>query len=194
MKFSISFCLALLSLQLSAQTATYQLDQGHTYIGFDVERFLVGEVSGRFNDFSATINMTPENVSTLELDVIIEVAGLDSNNDIRDGHLKGAMWLDEPTHPQIRFTATDIKHQAGDTYQVTGEFTIKGTTRTVSFPAEILGPFKDPTQKVAIGFKADFSVNRFDYGLQFNQRLDNGDFFIGEEVKIKIRALAYQQI
>ena len=75
---------------------------------------------------------------------------------------------------------------------MTGEFTIRGITQTVSFPVELLGPFRDPTQQVALGFQADFSINRHDYGIAFDRKMENDVPFIGEEVKIKIRALAYQ--
>ncbi|MDT7832308.1 YceI family protein [Flavobacteriaceae bacterium S356] len=170
----------------------YSLDQGHTYIGFDVERFLVGEVSGRFNEFSADVSMKDNDYTTLQLDATIKVASIDSNNKTRDGHLKGEIWLDEANHPTIRFTSTSVSKNEYGKYIMTGNFTIKGITNTVTFPIVISGPFKDPTQKTAIGIKADFVINRFDYGINLDKKLRNGSFFIGKDVKIKIRALAYK--
>lgn len=174
-------------------TATpYQLDQGHTYIGFDVERFLVGEVSGRFNKFSADVLMKGSDYTSLKLDAIIEVNSIDSNNKTRDGHLKGKIWLNEAQYPTIRFTTTSVEKNEKGAYMMTGNFTIKGITNKVTFPIIISGPFKDPTQKTAIGIKADFVVNRFDYGINFGKKMGNGTLFIGKDVKIKIRALAYK--
>lgn len=174
-------------------TEPYALDQGHTYIGFDVERFLVGEVSGRFNEFSADVSMEGNDYTTLQLDATIKVASIDSNNKTRDGHLKGSIWLDEANHPTIRFTSTSVEKKESGTHMMAGNFTIKGITKEVTFPIIVSGPFKDPTQQTAIGIKADFVINRFDFGINLDKKLRNGSFFIGKDVKIKIRALAYKK-
>ena len=76
---------------------------------------------------------------------------------------------------------------------IESDFTIKGITNKVSFPIDVQGPFKDPTQNITLGLKAEFTIDRFDYGLQFNKTMDNGELFIGREVKIKIRALAVEK-
>ena len=170
----------------------YQLDVGHTYIGFDVERFLVGEVSGRFNDFEATIQMDGDDFTTLEMDATIKVASIDSNNKTRDGHLKAPIWLDEANHPEIKFKSTSVEKN-GNSYTMKGDFTIKGITKQVEFPIVFKGPFVDPTGSNTIGIQADFTINRFDYGINLSKKLKDGSYFIGEDVKIKIRALAIKK-
>lgn len=189
----LSYLLLITVLLFNAQTEpdSYRLDPGHTYIGFDVERFLVGEVSGRFNECTANILMSGEDPRTLQVDATIQTNSIDSNNDIRDGHLKGEMWLHAEAHPTIHFRSTSV-YQEGDQYMMKGDFTIKGITNQVEFPIEILGPYQDPTKTTTLGLKAEFSIDRFDYGIQFNKTMDNGELFIGREVKIKIRALAVQ--
>lgn len=172
-------------------TDSYTLDVGHTHIGFDVERFLVGEVSGRFNDFSASVSMDGKDYTTLKLDATIQVASIDSNNKTRDGHLKGKIWLDATDHPEIRFTSKSVRKE-GNGYMIKGDFTIKGTTKEVEFPIAIAGPFLDPTGKTTIGIKGDFKINRFDYGINLSKKMTDGSYFIGKDVKIKIRALAYK--
>ena len=74
-----------------------------------------------------------------------------------------------------------------------GDLTIRGITKPIEFPVEVLGPMKDPTQKIALGLKANLTIDRFDYGIQFNKTMDNGSLFIGNEVKLKLRALAYKE-
>ncbi len=190
--FAVAICIAI-SLSFTSDTSEkYGLDVGHTYIGFDVERFLVGEVTGRFNEFTGSLSMSGEDATSLQVNVTINTNSLDTNNDTRDGHLKSPMWLDTAQHEQINFTSKSVSKK-GDSYEMSGELTIKGITKTVSFPVEILGPFQDPTKQTAIGIKADLMIDRFDYGIKFNKKMDNGSFFIGNEVKIKIRALAYKQ-
>lgn len=194
-KFEIGFILviAIVSLGFMSNNIVYILDKGHTHIGFEVERFLVGEVTGRFNDFSAGINMEGDDYSTLKMSAVIKVNSLDSNNETRDGHLRGEMWLNAEKHPEITFISSQVNKQTNGSYVMTGNLTIKGITNNVEFPIEILGPFKDPTQREALGIKANFSINRFDYGVQFNKKMDNGLYFIGDKVNIKIRALAYKE-
>ena len=195
MKNSLTFLyLTILGTSiLFGQTDSYQLDVGHTFIGFDVERFLVGEVSGRFNECTAEIQLKGDDFTSLSVSTVIQVNSIDSNNETRDGHLQGPMWLDAASHPDIRFTSTSITGSAEEGYTMKGDFTIHGVSKEVSFPVVFSGPFKDPTQQTAIGMKADFSINRFDYGISFNKTLDSGDLLIGDEVKIKIRALAYKK-
>ncbi|MEM9075996.1 MAG: YceI family protein [Bacteroidota bacterium] len=188
----VLFFLWIAITAFKSEKSTFILDKGHTHIGFEVERFLVGDVSGRFNDFDATLSMDGNDYGSLTLKAIIKVNSLDSNNEIRDSHLKGEVWLDQANHPEIKFTSTEVRKQ-GNGYVMDGKFTIKGITQDVQFPIIIQGPFKDPTQKVALGIKADFSINRFDYGITFNKKMDNGHLFIGDKVHIKIRALAYQK-
>lgn len=171
---------------------SYTLDVGHTYIGFDVERFLVGEVSGRFNEFSANIEMEGEDYTTLQLDATIKVASIDSNNETRDGHLKAPIWLDEANHPEIKFKSKSVSKD-GDKLIMKGDFTIKGVTKEVVFPIEVAGPYVDPTRSTTVGIKADFVINRFDYGINLSKKLKNGSYFIGKDVKIKIRALAIKK-
>ena len=167
----------------------YELDTGHTYFGFDVERFIVGEVTGRFNEFSANLAMEGDDFTTLEIDATIKVASIDSNNKVRDGHLQAPIWLDARNHPEIKFITTAVEKK-GDGYVMKGDFTIKGTTKPVEFPVLFKGPFVDPTGKNTIGIQADFKINRFDYGINLSKKLKDGSYFIGEDIKIKIRALA----
>ena len=193
--FFLTLCfLALLSLGfVEKPTASYTLDMGHTHIGFEVERFMVGEVTGAFNEFAGTISMEGEDVTTLAVNATIQTNSLDSHHSVRDGHLKGEMWLHTEKYPEIVFVSTHVTTTDDDGYVMHGKLTIRGITKSIEFPLEVLGPLKDPTQKIALGLKADLEINRFDYGIQFNKKLDNGSLFIGDMVKIKLRALAYKE-
>ncbi len=188
----IIVCVAIFNFSFFTSNDEYVLDTGHTYIGFDVERFLVGEVTGRFNEFAGNINISGDEVETIKVNIAIHTNSLDTNNETRDGHLKGQMWLDTEKYPKITFVSKTIKKSVENKYTMEGDLTIHGVTKTIQFPVEILGPFKDPTKKLAIGIKADLVIDRFDYGIKFDKKMDNGSFFIGNEVKIKIRALAYR--
>ncbi|MBQ4819385.1 YceI family protein [Aquimarina sp. MMG016] len=183
-------CITFIFSGFNNNPTKYTLDKGHTYIGFDVERFMVGEVSGRFNEFSGNISIEGEDFTTLQVQVSINTKSLDTNNETRDGHLKGEMWLNTEAHPEIKFSSTSVIKNVDNSYVMKGNLTICGITKSIEFPIQLMGPLKDPTKVTSIGIKADLVINRFDYGIQFNRKMDNGSFFIGNEVKIKIRALA----
>ncbi len=184
-------CVTITNSSFRTTTDSYTLDAGHTYIGFDVERFLVGEVTGRFNEFNGDVSLSGDSLESLKVNIKINTNSLDTNNPTRDGHLKGEMWLDTAKYTEITFVSNTLKKDKQG-YVMQGKLTIKGITKDIEFPVEILGPFNDPTKKLAIGIKADLVIDRFDYGIAFNKKMDNGSFFIGNEVKIKIRALAYK--
>ncbi len=184
-------CVTITNSSFRTTTDSYTLDPGHTYIGFDVERFLVGEVTGRFNEFNGDVSLSGDSLESLKVNIKINTNSLDTNNPTRDGHLKGEMWLDTAKYTEITFVSNTLKKDKQG-YVMQGKLTIKGITKDIEFPVEILGPFNDPTKKLAIGIKADLVIDRFDYGIAFNKKMDNGSFFIGNEVKIKIRALAYK--
>ena len=182
-----------LPLTFTSVSDNYTIDPGHTYIGWDVERFMVGEVTGNFNSYTAEINVEGDNLNTLQFNVTIDAASINSGHEVRDGHLKSEIWLDVENHPEIKFESTKVVHKEDNDFMVSGTFTIHGVSKDIEFPAIIQGPFKDPTQKWSIGLKADFTINRMDYGIMFSKKMDNGTLFIGKDVKIKIRALAYKE-
>lgn len=189
----ITLLIAGLSLGFNTTSDNYVLDVGHTYIGFEVERFMVGEVTGNFTEFSGKVSMEGEDVTTLVVEATINTNSLNTQHEVRDGHLKGQMWLNTAEHPEITFRSTVVKKAEDGTYVMEGDLTIRGITKPIEFPVEVLGPMKDPTQKIALGLKANLTIDRFDYGIQFNKTMDNGSLFIGKEVKLKLRALAYKE-
>ncbi len=173
---------------LTAQT-TYQLDIPHTFINFGVERFMVGEVTGRFNEFEGKVIYNPEDLSQTIIDVTIKTESIDTGFEVRDGHLKGNTWLDVEKFPRINFKSKKI-FLVDDQTQITADLTIHGVTKEVTFPLTIKGPFVDPTKSNSIGLSGELIINRQDFGIIFSKKMDNGHLFIGNEVKINIRALA----
>ncbi len=194
LNYFLIILLTILSLSFKSDTkTTYFFDTAHTFIQFEVERFSVGEVSGKFNEFSGTIDIDENNYKTMNVDIKINAKSLDTGHKVRDGHLTGKTWLDTEMYPEILFKSTKIVEDENNNLMMEGDFTIHGITNKISFLIKVMGPFKDPTKKTTIGIKADFTIDRNDYGINFSKIMDNGSLFIGKEVKIKIRALAIQQ-
>lgn len=167
---------------------SFQLDKGHTLVEFNVARFMVGEVTGKFRDFDGTVTLNSK--QDLEsANITIVTKSLDTDHEVRDGHLRSQIWLDTETHEQITFVS-DRVWKKGDVQYISGKLTIRGIENDVEFPYEMQGPFKDPTGMMTVGLKGDLTINRQDYGIKFSKLMDNGELFIGNEVNIRIRALA----
>jgi len=190
-RIAITIILSLVSIAiLPAQI--FDIDKGHTFISFSVERFGAVQVVGRFNDFEGSLTFDSASNTFMTGEVKIDVNSLDSGHEVRDGHLKGEMWLHVEKHSDIQFSLRSIEQNSSGSVAI-GDLTIRGVTHQVSFPITITGPAMDPTKNVTIGISAQLKVNRQDYGLAFSKLMDHGGLFIGNDVAITIHALAQRR-
>ena len=163
----------------------FTVDKTHSSTAFKI-RHLISKVTGRFSDFSGTINFDrtkPEN-STVEF--IINAASIDTDNDNRDKHLRSADFFEADKYPHITFKSTSIKAVGKDKYNVTGNFTMHGVTKTITLPVEITGVMKDPQGNERIGFATAITIDRKDYDIVWNRTLDEGGVLLGDEVDVMI--------
>ena len=188
-KYAIVFFLFSCFSTIGHSQSTYQIDVTHTFINFGVERFMVGEVTGRFNEFSGYLSYNPEDLNQTKIEVSIKTGSIDTGFEIRDGHLKSNVWLDAEKFPEINFKSKRVFLKNDQTF-ITGDLIIHGVKQEVTFPIVIKGPFIDPTNSKTIAITGELIVNRQDFGITFSKKMDNGHLFIGNEVKISIRALA----
>ena len=190
--FKISLLVIVLFLFNAANfhsSAAYQIDAGHTFIQFSVERFGMVEVTGHFREVSGTIRFDPNLPDAIQAEITIHTASLDSGHEIRDGHLKGEIWLNAEEYPEIKFITTEVILD-GQIGKAIGNLTIRGVTKEVAFPFEIKGPFTDPTKNTTIAVAGSITINRQDFGLSFSKMIDANIPFIGNEVQIDISTLA----
>jgi polyisoprenoid-binding protein YceI len=175
-----------LSLVLAAPALadTYAVDKAHSEAAFQV-RHILTKVRGTFRDFSGTINFdkaTPENSS---VEFRIKAASIDTGNQKRDDHLRTADFFDVGTHPEIVFKSTKVVSKGNNTFDVTGDFTMHGVTKSVVLPVTFLGE-QEFGKGVKAGFETALTINRKDYGLTWNRALESGGVLVGEEVEIAI--------
>ena len=174
----------------STLTGTYSLDPTHTRIGFMVRHAMVTKVRGAFNDVEGSGHFDAEQPENSNLSLKIGVASIDTRNEDRDGHLRSNDFLDIETHPHITFTSTAISKVDEETFNVTGDLTIKGTTKPVSFDLEVAGPAKDPFGNVRLGLDGTTVVNRKDWGISWNAPLETGGVLVGEKVTLEFEVSA----
>jgi len=179
----LAAALAVTSPALAADT--YQFDKSHTTVSFQV-RHIVTNVGGKFQDFSGTIKvdrLKPENSS---VEFTIQAASINTSDPKRDEHLKSPEFFDVANQPTITFKSTSVKAIGKDAYEVTGHLTMRGVTKAITLPVTFLGEGKDPWGNEKMGFELSTTLNRKDYGINWNKALDQGGFLVGDEVKVQI--------
>jgi len=119
------------------------------------------------------------------VDVRIDAASIDTKEEKRDAHLRSPDFFDVAKHPDITFVSTRVEKD-GEDYKVTGDLTIHGVTKEVVLTAEYLGGGKDPWGNARIGFAARATINRKDFGLNWNQILEAGGVLVGGKIELAL--------
>jgi len=171
---------------------TFQVDKAHSEATFQV-RHLLSKVRGRFSDFDGTIAFDAQQPSHSSVAFTIRAASIDTNQPDRDAHLRSADFFKTDEFPTLTFTSSAIVPRQGDEYDVTGTLTIRGVSKVITLPVSYLGSAKDPWGNEKLAFEAETTINRKDYGLNWNAALETGGFLVGDEVKIAVNLQAVGQ-
>ena len=157
-----------------------EIDASHSNVNFTVRHMVVAKVSGSFREFSGTILYDEKDITKSSVNVAIKAKSIDTKNERRDGHLRSADFFNADTDSMITFVSKAIK-KSGDGYVATGDLTIRGVTKTVDLPFQILG-----VHKGVLGIEAALTINRFDYGVKWDRALDDGNLVVGKDVQINL--------
>jgi len=183
-RFVLSAILAVVALPLAADI--YKVDKSHSDVDFKV-RHLVSNVTGKFTDFDGTITMQPDKPGASSVEFSINAGSNNTGNADRDKHLHTADFFDVEKFPAITFKSTSIAPaKKKDLYNVTGDLTIRGVTKRVTIPVQFLGSARDPWGNDKAGFSLTTTINRKDFGVNWNKALDNGGFLLSDEVEVTI--------
>jgi polyisoprenoid-binding protein YceI len=167
-------------------TGDYTIDPSHTRIGFVARHAMVTKVRGSFNDFDGAFHIDAANPAASTAQLSVDVASIDTRNEQRDGHLRTNDFFDAPTYPKITFKSTSVEQLDDENFAVTGDLTIKDVTRSVTVAFEFAGLATDPYGNVRAGFEGKVSLNRSDYGINFNAALDTGGVLVSEKINLEI--------
>jgi polyisoprenoid-binding protein YceI len=179
----------LVAATLPARADVYTIDPAHSSIGFQV-RHLVSKVLGRFTVFSGSIDLDPQKPENSTVDVSIDATSITTDTPKRDAHLKTSDFLAVDKFPTITFKSTKIQKTGENLFDVTGDLTIRGVTKSTVLKAEMLGVTTDPMMGNRAGFQATTTVNRKDFGVNWNKTLDNGSLLVGDDVQITLNVEA----
>jgi polyisoprenoid-binding protein YceI len=187
MKFRTLAIAALLASATSLFAAeTFIVDKPHSEATFQV-RHMMSKVSGKFDDFSGKINVDRANPAASSVEFTIKTASIDTGNSDRDNHLRTPDFFDAAKNPEITFKSTKIvPKKTKNLYDVTGNLTMRGVTKQITIPVELTGFGKDPWGNERVGFSLTTTVNRKDYGINWNKALDSGGFLLSDDVTINV--------
>lgn len=167
------------------EPGTWVIDPAHSSIEAIARHMMVSKVRGRFESFSGAVEVAEDPVeSTIE--VSIDAASINTNEESRDGHLRSADFLAADEHPELTFTSTRIEHVADARYRVRGELTIRGVTRPVELDVDYFGVDTDPFGQRRALLRATTELNREDWEMTWNQALEAGGVLVGRTLEVEI--------
>lgn len=172
-----------------ASTITWKLDPAHSHAEFKVRHMMISNVKGSFSGLTGTLTEHTVDSSLSTIEASVPVASVNTSDPQRDGHLKSPDFFDAEKYPEMTFKSTGVEKKGAEEYAVTGDLTIHGVTKPVTFAVEgPTAPGKDPWGNTRIGISATTKINRKDFGLNWNAALETGGILVGEEVQITLEA------
>ncbi|HLU32292.1 MAG TPA: YceI family protein [Acidimicrobiia bacterium] len=178
------------AIERSELTGTYSIDPAHSRFGFVARHAMVTKVRGNFNEFEGSLELDGEEPTRSSGQITIQAKSIDTRSEDRDAHLRSNDFFAMDEYPEIRFESTGIEDKGDDTYQVAGDLTIRGETRSVTFDVEFTGAAIDPWGNTRIGLEGSTKVNRKDWGVNWNAALEAGGVLVSEKVTIEFEIAA----
>jgi polyisoprenoid-binding protein YceI len=168
-------------------TIAWKIDPAHSAAEFKVKHMMISNVKGTFSGLSGTLTEHTTDSTLSSVEASIPVNTISTGDPQRDGHLKGADFFDSDKFPTLNFKSTQVVRKGEAEYSVTGDLTVHGVTKPVTFAVEgPSAPGKDPWGNTRIGLAATAKINRKDFGLSWNAALETGGFLVGDEVSITL--------
>jgi polyisoprenoid-binding protein YceI len=168
---------------------SYAIDPSHTSVEFVGRHLMITKVRGRFPDVSGTITIDDDPARS-HVEVVMDVATLDTGNADRDNHLRGADFFEADRYPTITFRSTKVEEGRSGTWNVTGDLTVRDVTRPVTLEVDFDGASASPFGDERIAFSAATEVDREDWGLTWNVALETGGVLVGKKVRIELNVQA----
>jgi polyisoprenoid-binding protein YceI len=168
----------------------YDIDPVHSTAGFVARHLVASKVRGLFNEFSGTLTIG-DSFESSSIVASVKADSISTNNEMRDNHLRSADFLEQETYPTLDFKSTKITSKGGDDYELVGDLTIHGVTKSVTFELEFLGSSPGFSEGVtSVGFEARGEIDRRDFGVAFEGVLENGAIVVGYKIVLEINVEA----
>ncbi len=170
----------------------YDIDPAHSRIGFTARHAMVTKVRGLFGEFSGRAHIDADPTAS-HTTLTIHAPSFTTNQEQRDGHVKSADFLDVENFPELTFRSTSVERAGDDHFRITGDLTIKDTTKAITIDFEATGLAKDPFGNIRAGFEGSTIINRKDYGITFNAALETGGVLVSDKIGLEFDISAIKQ-
>ena len=170
---------------LTSPTSTWMLDKPHTNVKFSVSHLVISDVEGTFKSVDGTMESSKEDFSDAKISFTAEVGSINTDNEMRDNHLKSADFFNAAKYPQIKFVSSSFTPLGDNKYKLQGNLTIRDITRQITFDVKYGGTVT-AMGGTHVGFKATSKIDRFDYNLKWNKATETGNMVVGKEVEITV--------
>jgi polyisoprenoid-binding protein YceI len=173
---------------------TWDIDAVHSEVAFTVKHMMLSKVRGRFDKFEGTV-VTGAKPEESSVTATIDATSINTNNEQRDGHIRSADFFEVENHPTFTFTSTAVRDVTPEGFKLDGDLTIRGVTKPVTFDVELNGIGPDAWGGTRIGFSAETTVNRHDFGVDFNGPIPGapGGVIVSEKATIHLEIEAALQ-
>jgi len=178
---------------LNATAQNWKIDATHSSVKFKTRYLLISEVEGTFKKFDGTFTSSKSDFSDLNVQMTVDVSSVNTDNEMRDGHLKGDDFFNAEKFPTMTFRSTGIRSLGKGRFILSGELTIRDVTKKVEVPLAYGGTVKDPWGNTRAGFKATGSVNRKEFKLTWDKKTDAGEAVVADDVEFTIDASLIKQ-
>jgi len=176
----------VLALALSAQAETWNFDKAHSSIGFSAQHMLISSVSGKFEDYDGAVIFDSKSPEKGSAEITIQVKSINTDNVTRDNHLKTSDFFEADKYPTITFKSTKITKIDEKNFTMTGDLTMKGVTKSVTLQGKLNGIVVDPWGMTRAGFTMTGAINRHDYNIAWDNKLQDGSLIVGEQVDLNL--------
>lgn len=183
----LGLIIALFALTVGAVAqTTWLVDNVHSHVKFSVSHLIISEVEGSFKVYSGSLTFENPELTNAEVDFSVDVASINTDNAMRDAHLRSDDFFNSEQYPKMLFKGATWKKLDDKRYALEGDLTIRNVTKRVTFAVVFGGTIKDPWGNMKAGFKATTTINRFEYGLTWNALTEAGGATVGKEVGITL--------
>lgn len=180
----LSIAIALFSVALLQAQTTWNIDPSHSSVRFAVDHMVISEVEGIFSKYEGSVVSAKGDFSDAKINFTVDVKSVDTDNEKRDEHLRGADFFETEKYPKMTFVSTSIQKTGDKKYILKGKLTLHGVTKEITLALIYGGTTKDPWGNTKTGLKVTGVINRTDFGLKYNSVLEAGSLMIGEDVTI----------
>lgn len=185
--FPVMAALLVAALSARAEEVVYDIDPVHSVVLLKVKHLGLADAYGRFNEMSGTVRHNTEDPSKSSIEFEVPAASIDTANEDRDKHLRGPDFFNAAEFPKLTFKSTKVEKKSDDEYEVTGDFTVRGVTKPVTFEFELGGTGKGMQGEERFGGEAEFTVKRSDFGIDYLPEA------LGDEVEVTVSVEGVKQ-